>query len=98
MTGGRPFSGPDWVRDELEADHDSLAQWHAAGMAADGLTIALEDYRRAQDELIEARNRLARAIARAAMSGMTQDEIVDLTGYPADRVLRICTDAGISGD
>ena len=28
---------------------------------------------------------------------MERDEIVDLTGYPADRVLRICTDAGISG-
>jgi hypothetical protein len=50
----------------------------------------------AQDELVEARNRLARAIAGAAMSGMTKDEIVDLTGYPADVVLRICTDAGIS--
>jgi predicted transcriptional regulator len=59
-------------------------------MAADGLTIALEDYQRAQDELVEARNRLARAIAGAAMSGMTRDEIVDLTGYTADRVLRIC--------
>lgn len=44
-------------------------------MAADGLTLALEDYQRAQDELVEARNRLARAIAGAAMSGMTQDEI-----------------------
>jgi hypothetical protein len=32
------------------------------------------------------------------MSGMTKDEIVDLTGYPADLVLRICQDAGISGD
>jgi len=30
------------------------------------------------------------------MSGMTKDEIVDLTGYPADPVLRICTDAGVS--
>jgi hypothetical protein len=67
-----------------------------AGMRADGLTLALEDYQRAQDELVEARNRLARAIAGAAMSGMTQDEIVDLTGYPAGRVLRICRDAGIS--
>ena len=28
------------------ADH-----WHAAGTAADGLTVALEDYQRAQDEL-----------------------------------------------
>jgi hypothetical protein len=73
-------------------------QWHAAGMAADGLTLALEDYQRAQHELVEARNRLARAIAGAAMSGMTRDEIVDLTGYPADLVLRICRDAGISGD
>jgi hypothetical protein len=68
------------------------------GMAADGLRDALDSYAQAQDELVEARNRLARAIAGAAMSGMTRDEIVDLTGYPADRVLRICTDAGISGD
>lgn len=30
------------------------------------------------------------------MSGMTQDEIVDVTGYPADLVLRILQDAGIS--
>jgi hypothetical protein len=44
-------------------------------MAADGLTVALED------ELVEARNRLARAIAGAAMSGLSQDEIVELTGY-----------------
>jgi hypothetical protein len=64
-------------------------------MAADGLTLALEDYQQAQDELVEARNRLARAIAGAAMSGMTQDEIVDLTGYPADRVLRILQYASI---
>jgi hypothetical protein len=67
-------------------------------MAADGLTLALENYQRAQDDLVEARNRLARAIAGAAMSGLTKDEIVDLTGYPPDRVLRICTDAGLSGD
>jgi len=67
-------------------------------MAADGLTVALEDYQRAQDELVEAWNRLARAIAGAAMSGLTQDGIVELTGYPADLVLRICRDAGISGD
>jgi hypothetical protein len=65
-------------------------------MAADGLTLALEDYQRAQDELVEARNRLTRAIAGAAMSGMTRDEIVELTGYPADLVLQICTSAGIS--
>jgi hypothetical protein len=64
----------------------------------DGLTVALEDYRRAQEELVEARNRLARAIAGAAMSGMTRDEIVDLTGYSPDRVLRILQDAGISGE
>jgi hypothetical protein len=30
------------------------------------------------------------------MSGLTQDEIVQLTGYPADLVVRICTDAGVS--
>jgi hypothetical protein len=57
-------------------------------MAADGLTLALEDYQRAQDELVEARNRLARAIAGAAMSGQAQAEIVELTGHTADRVLR----------
>jgi hypothetical protein len=74
-----------------------VAQWHAAGMPADGLTVALDDYQRAQ-ELVEARNRLARAIAGAAMSGMTRDEIVDLMGYPADLVLRICRGAGISGE
>jgi hypothetical protein len=65
-------------------------------LAADGLSDAPEAYRRAQDELVEARNRLAHAIAGAAMSGLTNDEIVDLTGYPPDRVLRICRDAGIS--
>jgi hypothetical protein len=27
------------------------------------------------------------------MSGLTKDEIVDLTGYPADLVVRICTAA-----
>jgi hypothetical protein len=47
---------------------------------------------------VAARNRLTQAIVGAAMSGMTKDEIVDLTGYPADLVLRICRDAGISGD
>jgi hypothetical protein len=71
-------------------------RWHAAGMTADGLRHALDSYTQAQDELVEARNRLARAIAGAAMSGLTKDEIVDLTGYPADLVLRICQDAGIS--
>jgi hypothetical protein len=65
-------------------------------MRADGLTLTLEDYQRAQDDLVEARNRLARAIAGAAMSGMTRAEIVELTGYPADLVLRICSDAGYS--
>jgi hypothetical protein len=38
---------------------------------------------------------LARAIAGAAMSGMTRDEIVELTGYPADLVQRICSDSYI---
>jgi len=65
-------------------------------VTADGLREAVDGYALAQDELIGARNRLARAIAGAAMSGMTQDEIVDLTGYPADRVLRILQDGGIS--
>jgi hypothetical protein len=67
-------------------------------MAADGLTLAIEDYQQAQDELVEARNRLGRAIAGAAMSGSDEDEIVELTGYTADRVLRILQDAGISED
>jgi hypothetical protein len=31
------------------------------------------------------------------MPGLTQDEIVEVTGYTADRVLRICTDAGVGG-
>jgi hypothetical protein len=73
------------------------AVWrHAAGMAAEGLREALADYQRAQHELVEARNCLAQAIAGAARSGMTRDEIVELTGYPADLVLRICTDASVS--
>jgi hypothetical protein len=67
-------------------------------VAADGLSEALEAYRRAQDELVAARNRLARAIAGAAMSDMTQAEIVELTGHTADRVLRICIDADLNGD
>ena len=62
------------------------------------MTLALEAYQRAQDELVEARSRLARAIVGAAMSGLTQAEIVDLTGYPADRVKGILQDAGISGE
>jgi hypothetical protein len=67
-------------------------------MAVDGLTLALDDYQRAQDDLVEARSRLARAIAGAALSGMTRDETVDLTGYPADLMVRICHDAGYGGD
>jgi hypothetical protein len=67
-------------------------------MAADGLTVALEDYHRAQDELVQARNRLASAIAGAAMSGLTQDESVELTGYPADLVVRICSAARSGAD
>jgi hypothetical protein len=67
-------------------------------MAAEGLWAALDDYAQAQDDFIEARNRLAQAIAGAAMSGMTRDEIVDLTGYPADLVLPICTAVGVGGD
>jgi hypothetical protein len=67
-------------------------------VTADPLREAVDSYALAQDDFLEARNRLARAIAGAAMSGLTQAEIVELTGYPADRVLRICTDAGVSGD
>jgi hypothetical protein len=70
----------------------------ASSSGDDRNDVAVENYDRVQDDLVEARTRLARAIAGAAMSGMTQDEIVDLTGYPADLVLRICRDAGISGD
>jgi hypothetical protein len=65
-------------------------------MTADGLRDAIDGYHRAQDELVEARNRLASAIAGAAMSGMTREEVVNLTGYPADRVLRIIRDARLS--
>jgi hypothetical protein len=64
-------------------------------MAVDGLREAVDGYTHAQDGLVKARNRLAHAIAGAAMSGLTQDEIVDLTGYPAERVLRIRTDADV---
>jgi hypothetical protein len=67
-----------------------------ARVAANGLTLALEDYQRAQDELVEARNRLASAIAGAAMSGMTKEEIVEATGYSPDRVLQVLQGAGIS--
>jgi hypothetical protein len=56
----------------------------------------VDGYAQGQDDLVEARNRLARAIAGAAMSGLTRDEIVDLTGYPADLVLRICREAGVT--
>jgi len=38
------------------------------------------------------------AIAGAAMSGMTKDEIVEATGYRADLVVAIWRDAGISTD
>jgi hypothetical protein len=74
------------------------APMSASSSGDDRNDVAVENYDRVQDDLVEARTRLARAIAGAAMSGMTQDEIVDLTGYPADLVLRICRDAGISGD
>jgi hypothetical protein len=67
-------------------------------MTADGLREAVDSYAQAQDQLVEARNRLAHTIAGAAMSGLTRGEIVDLTGYRADLVVRICRDAGISGD
>jgi len=70
---------------------------HAADMTPERLREALDSYTQAQDELVGSRNRLAQAIAGAAMSGLTQAEIVELTGYPADLVLRICTDAGVSG-
>jgi hypothetical protein len=74
------------------------APMSASSSGDDRNDVAVENYDRVQDDLVEARTRLARAIAGAAMSGMTQAEIVDLTGYPADLVLRICRDAGISGD
>jgi hypothetical protein len=67
-------------------------------MTARGPREAVDSYAQAQDELVDARNRLARAVVGAAMSGMTQDEIVDLTPHTADRILRIRTDAGISGE
>jgi hypothetical protein len=69
---------------------DGGDQWHAADMAMDGLTLALEDFHRAQDELVDARNRLVRD----RRTGHVRHD--DLTGYPPDRVLRSCRDAGIS--
>jgi hypothetical protein len=63
-------------------------------MAADGPTIALEDYQR--NELVEASNRLRpsdRGCGHVRLDA-GRDRRVD--GYTADRVLRICTDAGIS--
>jgi hypothetical protein len=57
-------------------------------VTADGLREAVDGYAQAQDELVEARNRLAHAIAGAAMSGLTQDEIADLTGGPSPGVIR----------
>ena len=53
---------------------------------------------RPQDLLVDARNRLAQAIAGAAMSGMSRDDIVDVTDYSPERVLPIRRDAGISRD
>jgi hypothetical protein len=70
-----------------------VATYAAQRHAAEGLREALDSYVQAQDEPVEARNRLAQAIAGADMSGMTRDEIVELTGYPADLVLRICSAA-----
>jgi hypothetical protein len=32
------------------------------------------------------------------MSGMTQDEIIEVTGYPADLVVRICRAAYSGGE
>lgn len=61
------------------------------GMAPDGLREAVDSYHQAQQELVEARNRLARAIAGAAMSGMTRDEIVD------DRISRRSGTADLAG-
>jgi hypothetical protein len=61
------------------------------GMAPDGLREAVDSYHQAQQELVEARNRLARAIAGAAMSGMTRDEIVD------DRISRRSDAADLAG-
>jgi hypothetical protein len=89
----RPWPWPPRSRSQERA---MGAQWNATDMTADGLSIAVEAYQQAQDDLIEARNRLARAIEGAAMPGLTRDEIVDLTRYPADRVVRILQDAGIS--
>jgi hypothetical protein len=53
-------------------------------MAADGLTTALEDYQRVQDELVEARNRLASAIAGAVEDAAGPDvtgELDALAGH-----------------
>jgi hypothetical protein len=49
-------------------------------MTAKGHTVALETTSGPRTRLVEARNRLGQAIARADMSGMTRDEVVDVTG------------------
>jgi len=64
--------------------------------AADGLRDAVASYQKAQDDLVDARNRLARTIAGAAMSGMRQNEIVKITGYTREHIRRICRGAGKS--
>jgi len=46
---------------------------HATGVTSDGLRAALDSHAHEQHNLVAARNRLARAIADAAMSGMTRE-------------------------
>jgi hypothetical protein len=67
-------------------------------MTADRPTLALKAYQRAQDELVEARNRLARAIAGAAMSGM--DEGARSSRRPGIPLNSCCGSAAtpVSGD
>jgi hypothetical protein len=65
-------------------------------VAADGLARRSRRTSWPGTRLVEARNGLARAIAGAAISGMTRDEIVEMTGYDSESILRICQEARIS--
>lgn len=53
------------------------------------------EYRQAEQELADVRERLAAAIVAAARAGTPQREIVATTGYTRERVRQICRAAGI---
>jgi hypothetical protein len=90
MTESDGFSAAERAAMKERAS-ELRAEGKKGAKKADGLQAVL-------DRIAEMAPQDPRAIAGAARSGMTQAEIVELAGYPADRVLRICRDAGISGD